>query len=573
MTTLLAKNHTGRSFVHAIQCLATILLLLLTGLPAVAQDLVTFFGETSGSSADYVLKNYLQGEVRDLDIEYDPSDYEFVIDRLVTAKDKPYLARTTPYVFVVAEMLGAKMDILAFYKSKTTGTTTYNTYFVVNRKDFSDLDHAPTLKDLTDSLRRMGSGSSPATFIYHSTFSTSSYFLPSLFLKNQDVYSMKQSTESVLIPIESRKLTDEEMAEKGKPGSTDLALTVAQNEGFFAAVWDGTKAKFEPGGTYHKEYGSSVFFIKLETILPNDLLVSASSLDIELKNRISTAIANMNHEHLSNAFKEGNLGDVLFWINKNADGDHGTEIRTAQRALNHLRSLARTRIRPAIINIQVKKETGLSEKHTEAARHAVRLSGTELILKEKVSQESKTDITWTLEAIHDEAISLTSQIERHPERTTQRFRISYKKGNMKDLTKRLGDIIQSRMHRIRYIWPYKNLPTVIRDISFPIDKEVSVEKLTWIDPDINKYSVSSSFSAEAIRVDDLFKFQLKDFDEGHKDFNDPLNNVSYRVVLKRPTQENTTLTVLTGMYVVLLVLSAVGAVYGYKRHAYTTVKG
>lgn len=567
MKTSKTKNNTGISFVQTTKCLATILLLLLCGVPAVAQDQVNFFGETSGSSADQVLKNYLRGEIPDLGIEYDSSDYEFVIDRLVMAGKRPYLARTTPYVFVVAEMLGAKMDILAFYKSKATGTTTYNTYFVVNRKDFSHLDHSPTLKDLTDLLKNMGNGSTPATFIYHSTFSTSSYFLPSLFFKNQDIYSMKQSTESVLVPIESRKLKDEEMTEKGKPGSTDLALTVGEKEGFFAAVWDGTKAKFEPGGQYYEKYGSKVYFIKLETILPNDLLVSASSLDIELKNRISAAITNMNHENLSNAYKEGNLGDVLFWINKNSSGDHGTETRIAQRALNDLRSLARTRIRPAIINIQVKKETGLSEDHAEAARHAVRLSGTELMLKEKVSQESKTDITWTLEAIHDEAIILTSQIERHPEETTQIFRISYKKGNMKDLTKRFGDIIQSRMHRIRYIWPYKNLPTVIRDISFPIDKEVSVEKLTWIDPEINKYSVSSSFPAEAIRVDDLFKFQLKDFDEGHNDFNDPLNNVSYRVVLKRPTEENTTLTVLTGVYVALMAFSAVGAVYGYKRQA------
>ncbi len=53
------------------------------------------------------------------------------------------------------------------------------------------------------------------------------------------------------------------------PGSSsELVRRVARGQTDFAAVWDGTKAKFEPGGKEH-ELGEKVRFIQLPTLLPN----------------------------------------------------------------------------------------------------------------------------------------------------------------------------------------------------------------------------------------------------------------------------------------------------------------
>src|SRR6185503_20985701 len=68
----------------------------------------------------------------------DPAVYSVVVQR----DSVPYLARMTPYACVTAEMLGAHFEILATYKSNATGSTTYHSYFVVNRTSFPN---RPTL--------------------------------------------------------------------------------------------------------------------------------------------------------------------------------------------------------------------------------------------------------------------------------------------------------------------------------------------------------------------------------------------------------------------------------------------
>ena len=50
--------------------------------------------------------------------------------------ERPYLARITPYAYVAAEMLGAKLNILAVYRSSATRETTYHSYFVVRKDSF-----------------------------------------------------------------------------------------------------------------------------------------------------------------------------------------------------------------------------------------------------------------------------------------------------------------------------------------------------------------------------------------------------------------------------------------------------
>src|SRR6185295_5652755 len=120
-------------------------------------------------AADKALREYLHDKTQ---LQFDPMEMEYAaaIQRLAGSKrgSQPYLARMTPYAYVAAEMLGASFEILGTYNSKATGVTTYHSYFVVNRKNFSRPN--PGLGDLLAFLR-----SKRARFIYHDRFSTSSY--------------------------------------------------------------------------------------------------------------------------------------------------------------------------------------------------------------------------------------------------------------------------------------------------------------------------------------------------------------------------------------------------------------
>ena len=95
-----------------------------------AADRVTFIGvalDQETREADRRLQDYLQ---RSTAISFAPEELEYgqVIDRLAGWNPAAgiVIARTTPYVQVVSEMLGADMEILATYVSETTGQTTYH---------------------------------------------------------------------------------------------------------------------------------------------------------------------------------------------------------------------------------------------------------------------------------------------------------------------------------------------------------------------------------------------------------------------------------------------------------------
>ena len=209
--------------------------------------------------ADKALRQYLQDEAS-LQLDYLQLSYEAVLDKLVEV-DLPFVARATPYVFVVAEMLGARLEVLATYWSRATETTTYRSYFVVNRREFDSVlgaldvnlgSREPTLADLEFYLRARSDDSRAAKFIYHNRFSTSSFFVPSLFFRSKRVFAM-ESKQGRLVQIQSEK--------SGNGSSTNLVKEVASGGGLFAAVWDGTKAKFESGGKHFDEFGDRVLFI------------------------------------------------------------------------------------------------------------------------------------------------------------------------------------------------------------------------------------------------------------------------------------------------------------------------
>jgi len=71
--------------------------------------------------------------------------YDVVINTLLddARPDKPQaraggvVARVTPYAFVVAEMRGAKVELLATCRSRSTGRTVTNAFVVVPQSSFS----------------------------------------------------------------------------------------------------------------------------------------------------------------------------------------------------------------------------------------------------------------------------------------------------------------------------------------------------------------------------------------------------------------------------------------------------
>lgn len=511
---------------------------------ATAQTPVTFLKvdlDDATRRADAKLRRYLT-EAADLTVDSEGSlEYGAVVDRLSswnTARGQ-FVARITPYAFVAAEMLGADFEIIAAYVSRATGTTTNHAYFVVNRARF------PSKPELVDVVEYLQNLDRPARFIYHNKFSTSSYFLPSLYLRSNRIFSMRESTE-YLTAIHTQRMGT---------SSSDLVESIATGNYDLAAVWDGTKEKYETTDSLYQQYGSKVYFIQLPTTLPNDLLVVSTSLDSSTTARIRRAIRAMSPEQIEE-------GDFMTWQ------DFGTALQ-AREALGDLRWLAKGQ-RPAPVTVAVRRwnddDGRVTDEYLGAARQAIRLSGTEFVIYDDDFHEHQ-DYVWTLEAIHDGAIVLRSRITGSDVHD-QQFQLSFL--DAADLTRRIGVLVRSRMHRIRYVWPYRTeRPTVIRDVLFsPVQNaKVKVRRISWLAPHRNLFRQNAEFDATVI-YSDSYKFELSpnfiDPDPDGFGFN-PMSNVSYRVVLVRPVNEPTIFRVLTLVFLALLVAAAGAAFVELRR--------
>lgn len=519
------------------------MLFFLSALSLAGQERLTFVGvalDQDTRDADRKLQNYFQ---RTAGVSFAPEDleYERVIDRLSgwQRSEGPYLARTTPFVYVAAEMLGADFELLATYVSEATGQRFYHSYLVVRREDFPE---PPSLPEVI----RFLSGGERKRFIYHSRFSTSSFFLPSLVFKRNRVYHMAETTDS-LIAIDSRRIDGN--------SSSLLVEQVVRGEADLAAIWDGTMNKFAADRQDERwqEFGRYVHFVRLPTALPNDLLVCSSDLDEAVKDRLRAAISGMTGDEIR-------IGDFRTWQSMRVASD-------ARLALADLRWMARER--PAPITVEVRTGPGgpgpggqATASWVEAARQAVRLSGSELVVYDQDFHEH-VDFTWTLDAVHDGAVVLRSSIPGS-EVAEQVFRISF--ADAEDLARRIVAIVHSRLHRIRYAWAYSGEPPiVIRDLADPITRgsQVRVQRIRWIDPERNDFRAGPLFDA-TIRDASFHRYELESDDfpraaEAEADF-DAMSNVAYRVLLLRATEERTVFRVLTVALVILLAVAAIVAV-------------
>ncbi len=525
---------------------AMLVVMALPGKPARAQSTarMDFIGvriDSPTSQADRRLSEYLYAHTG---IRHTPLDLEYsqAIKRLVEWRpsEPAFVARVTPYAFVVAELLGANVEPFATYVSATTNGTTYRSYFVVKRSSFPQFAQAPGLSDLLQYLK-----TKRARFTYHNEFSTSSFFLPSLFFRSRDVFNMPEKTD---------RLTAIDAARSGDSSSAVLVERVARGDADLAAVWDGVKARFESDPAV-AAIGRQVYFIELPTNIPNDLLVFPSALDVETKKKLREVIQAMPRDAIS-------VGDFGAWQNL-------TEATDARLALGDLRHAAHATSARVPVEIQPSKDAGpAGPALVEAARQAVRLSETEFVVYD-ADYHNQPDVTWTLEPIHDGAVVLHSTLAGYDKDIDeQTFQISFRDAD--DLTERVVSIIQSRLHRIRYVWSYSsNVPIVLRDNAFalPPGSPVYVQRITWVDPERNRFVGGDEFHS-TIKRSTFHRYELSEDDfkrPGASEPLDPLSNAAYRVVLLRPADRAWLFRTLTAVLVALFVLAGVTAAFSLRR--------
>jgi len=519
--------------------------LCVTTAVASADDRIAFVGvalDRETREADRRLQDYLE---RAAGIRFAPEELEYgqVIERLADwdPRGGMVLARTTPYVQVVSEMLGADIEILATYVGAATGSTVYHSYFVVDRNAVRG-DPTPTgvISLIAESPQRI-------RFIHHSVFSTSGFFLPSLHFRANGVFHMPEATES-LSAISVTRWPDS--------SSSALVRAVARGDADLAAVWDGARARFVEGGTDPEDLslGRRVAFVRLPSAIPNDLLVCSRQAPAELKDRIRSAIRNMPADEIA-------VGDFTRWVDI-ADASE------ARAALAHLRWLAREQTAPVTVDVRVAAGArSATTTMADAAKHAIRLSGTEFVLFDEDFYEH-IDYVWTLDEIHDGAARLRSSIPG-TRIEDQVFPISFR--DPQDLTRRIVSLIQGRLHRIRYVWPYSGLqPIVIRDttLAIPAGRQVPVQRVTWLDQKRNVFRAGPVFPV-LVQASSLFTHELdtEDFrlSGGIVADLDPMSNVSYRVYQLRITPPSVFFRVATGALIALLLLAAGAAVMAVRR--------
>ena len=176
---------------------------------------------------------------------------------------------------------------------------------------------------------------------------------------------------------------------------------------------------------------------------------------------------------------------------------------------------------------------------------------------------------WTLESIHDGALMLTSRLDSAFRQSEEAFAISFV--DSRDLPRRIADLARSRMHRIRYVWPYEQkYPTVLRDLDFTPDYRVLVQKISWLDQARNDYEEDAPFEARIENNTDFSKLRLSDESKFARNtdssFNfEPMSNIAYRVIIARQPQASWIWVALPYWSIALFTLACVGLLADLRR--------
>jgi ABC-type phosphate/phosphonate transport system substrate-binding protein len=479
--------------------------------------------------------------------------YEDAIDLLVAwagpeahLDSLAFLARTTPYVFAAAELLGARLKIVAVARSPTDSVT-YHSYFVVNAGRYFDGDGTPYSQDIEGVKAYLSGAGARSRFLYHNRYSTSSYFLPSLFFRDNEVSSGSGGMSTEDIDSDSSKELVRRVADQDQSGEHD-----------FAAVWTGTKAHFEatadtaPASTDALAHGE-VLYIQLPSALPNDLLVSRFDVTDDIVEELTEGLE----------ASEIGLADVHHWVP--IDRDDGEK---AIGALADLRMSARQKLAPLTVEISQIGDASDGGEVLEAARMAVRQSGSEFTLFDEDFHEGSTYI-WTIEVQHDnKAVELVSRVDLSSAEP-QVFHLSY--DEVDDLTRRIGGIMRSRLDRVRYLWPYSDKAIVLRDVDFGLDSA----DMVWL----RQMTITNARTANlgGVGIDELVAIQsanlytfLLDSTHVRAITNpasassglglDPMSQTAYRVILVRPEEQPVIFKVLSVVLVLLFALALYWAV-------------
>jgi ABC-type phosphate/phosphonate transport system substrate-binding protein len=490
--------------------------------------------------------------------------YEAVINALLDdarhdnkplARTGGIVARVTPYAFVVAELRGAKVELLAACNSRTTGRTVINAFMVVPESPFNGAN--PTLEQVLDHLKMLSDTERPARFIYHNKYSTSSYFLPSLLFRTRRVFGSGSGDHT----SNPEGVTSIAVERNASPNSADLIRAVATQPGggeTIASVWTGSKSAFEdPTSKSDMELAKKVRFVPIPADLPCDLLVATRKVDDKTKDAISAKLEKL--QPIGPDAPGSNVNTWVQWSNVEAEG--------ARRALSELRRQAGSSTLPVVVDVQSNQSSPVGGDLLDAARLAIRLAGTELLDKSQYfDYYKKSDIRWELERIHDGAVRLTVRYENFrldSAEVTQQFDVSFQAPS--DLTRRLVTLIHSRLHRIR---PVCNdaAPTVLRDVEFDIATRVPFQEIQWYEPQRNDYRLEGESRVANVEKDETFEIQLAaaEFprrpDNRSLDF-EPMGRKAFRVLLMRVTPERTLFRALTIAFVLLLVAGAAALVW------------
>ena len=258
--------------------------------------------------------------------------------------------------------------------------------------------------------------------MYHDRFSTSSYFMPSLYFKAREVFAIEPDAQLAPHADRGRAAGDDEQQRSGAASPRPQGRSGG-----------GVGRHQEKVRESHPE----LLFIQIPTPVPNDFLV-ASGIERPTERLILDAIT--KHPEADRACTdlvvpvrtvpiagaevrkpcEGEpnppTDDFDSWYAWDSNDSEVTD--SAREALAKLRQDARQRPTPVVVKVERVPKDRLPDQRMEdllnayvhAAREAVRLSGTEFVLEDR-DLHKRADMTWTLESTHDGALKLTSRLD------------------------------------------------------------------------------------------------------------------------------------------------------------------